>query len=389
MFQASLPPLYPCLLRSTRAPFFPEPYLPGEVKPKRPSENPDAKTPCAPTPQESASSIGTQPTPNATSTSQPKLAKPTTNTTTAKVDTPTSSMEVRGSLVPRRLTGRLPDSGPLTPPSTPPPAPPDEEPATLLPGGRLVTRETECVATPPSPPAATPPPTEAQEEAPRSFLESVDEIPFADDEDEDEEEEVVDSRGKVTLRPRDKAFFTPPPSDGLRDPPSGERTRGAAGAGAGARGVAEERMRAWGNSVKSQALRDAVEQQLRKMKEAEAADAAKPPSEDSGKRETRRRAALLPPERAVPAREGGRGPGASAPPTNTERKARAEPEESPPKHGSVWKAVFQRKDTRKEDRSQRGLASAEETTDLTNDSSLLGQSSGELRCDAPTVCERV
>ena len=181
-------------------------------------------------------------------------------------------------------------------------------------------------------------------------------------------------------------------------------------------GVAEERMRAWGNSVKSQALRDAVEKQLRKMKEtdAPAPGPAEEASEDSGKgkaanvklavRETRKKGPTSPERGPVPAaRGGGRSLGGSAdssgsaagdmggkhtalftPPKNKENKTKAEPGESPPKHGSVWKAVFHRKDTKKDDQSQRGLGS--ETADSANDSSPLGQSSGELRCcDAAPV----
>ncbi|KAJ8269534.1 hypothetical protein COCON_G00121410 [Conger conger] len=431
--QASGTSLQPFLLQSTVTQFFPEPYLPDEVKPKRTNQNPDPGTPCAPVPLESPSPICTHHTPNATSTPCPRPAR------AAQVDTPVKTTEVRKSLVPRLLpqgrgeTGPTPlqsrvskrgdlnsgsalcqnspttdesldpDSGLLTPPSSPPPAPPDEEPASLLPGKRPVARETEPEATPV--PEAAPTSTATQEEAPRSFLESMDEIPFADDEEED-------SGDTFPQRTASHAPQVPPAPRALESGESGERTQD------GAMGVAEGRIRAWGNSVKSQALRDAVEKQLRKMKDAEApalepAKAArKPPSEDSGKskavRATRKQAAKSP-ERAVLPRGAGRSLAGSAdssrssagsasekhtalfsPPKYKEKAAKAvkaELGESPPKHSSVWKAAFSRKDTKKEDQSQYGLVSRHETTDSANDSSLLSQSSDLLLHKKPGMSE--
>ncbi|KAJ8382708.1 hypothetical protein SKAU_G00034860 [Synaphobranchus kaupii] len=457
--QASSTSPCPFLLKSALAPFFPEPLVPDEVKPQRTSGNPDAKSPCTPVPPETPSQMWTQLTPTTTSTPRPELAKPTTPVDRDGVIQKfwTKSAEIRKSLAPGLLPQGRGETGPaqpqsrgsnrgglssgsavrlngaaanesyaseatlLTPPSTPPPAPPDEEPATLLPGKRQVAPETA--------PEATPEPEAAQPEMHRSFLESVDEIPFADEEEEEEEEDSCDKFPPCTS---DQAFFTPPSGHAPRDPPvrhalensgSGKRTQGVAGGvvGAVARGVAEERMRAWGKSIKSQALRDAMERQIRQMKEVDAPEyepareASNPPSEDCGKskaslatgvtvRKTRKQAATSL-ERAVPAPGGGRSLGGSAdtsgssgegknekhaslfsPHKNKERKAKAEPGETPPKHGSLWKAVFSGY-RKKDDQSQFGSASSNETTDSAKNGSPLGRSSDLLLHRNLTVSE--
>ncbi|KAM7116648.1 F-actin-monooxygenase MICAL3 isoform 12-T12 [Molossus nigricans] len=178
----------------------------------------------------------------------------------------------------------------LTPPSSPPPPPPqDEEPATLRrkPHQIYGHKETEPKASgaPPTPPAAAlrPPREPAQpqrEEARKSFVESVDEIPFADDVEDTYDDKTEDS----SLQEK---FFTPPScwprSEKPPHPPlakehgrllpleSGvpQQKRGLPVVSPEAKELAAERMRAREKSVRSQALRDAMAKQLSRMKEME------------------------------------------------------------------------------------------------------------------------
>ncbi|KAM5174299.1 F-actin-monooxygenase MICAL3 isoform 16-T16 [Callospermophilus lateralis] len=187
------------------------------------------------------------------------------------------------------------DSTMLTPPSSPPPPPPpDEEPATLQrkPYQIFERKETEPKSSiiPPPPPATfmRPPREPAQpprEEVRKSFVESVDEIPFADDVEDTYDDKTEDS----SLQEK---FFTPPscwtrPEKALHPPlakengrlPSLEgsaqlQKRGLPLVSPEAKELAEERMRAREKSVKSQALRDAMAKQLSKMQEMEMAAGA-------------------------------------------------------------------------------------------------------------------
>uniref|UniRef100_A0A8D2HLN7 F-actin monooxygenase n=1 Tax=Urocitellus parryii TaxID=9999 RepID=A0A8D2HLN7_UROPR len=187
------------------------------------------------------------------------------------------------------------DSTMLTPPSSPPPPPPpDEEPATLQrkPYQIFEHKETEPKSSiiPPPPPATfmRPPREPAQpprEEVRKSFVESVDEIPFADDVEDTYDDKTEDS----SLQEK---FFTPPscwtrPEKALHPPlakengrlPSLEgsaqlQKRGLPLVSPEAKELAEERMRAREKSVKSQALRDAMAKQLSRMQEMEMAAGA-------------------------------------------------------------------------------------------------------------------
>ncbi|XP_063785362.1 F-actin-monooxygenase MICAL3 isoform X2 [Pseudophryne corroboree] len=172
------------------------------------------------------------------------------------------------------------DSAMLTPPSSPPPPPPQgEEPATLR----------RSMASWQNGPDSTPQPAQAQVKSPvvprpspkleeirKSFVESVDEIPFADD-----VEDTYDDRTEnSSLQER---FFTPPTSRGKLhrlaltkengEIPSLERghhkKRTLPQLTPEAKELAEERMRAREKSVKSKALRDAMAQQLHRMKQLE------------------------------------------------------------------------------------------------------------------------
>ncbi|NXJ97574.1 MICA3 monooxygenase, partial [Corythaixoides concolor] len=191
------------------------------------------------------------------------------------------------------------DSTMLTPPSSPPPPPPqDEEPATLRRKRHQAVWQNEIEARSPPTPASTPPvpprhePTSAAKESTqskkddvrKSFAESVDEIPFADDVEDTYDDRTEDS----SLHEK---FFTPPTSRPRPEkplllplvkenggPPSVEgevnqKKRGLPEISAEAKELAEERMRAREKSVKSQALRDAMAKQLCKMKDMEMAAA--------------------------------------------------------------------------------------------------------------------
>ncbi|NXJ40391.1 MICA3 monooxygenase, partial [Ciconia maguari] len=192
------------------------------------------------------------------------------------------------------------DSTMLTPPSSPPPPPPQgEEPATLRRKRHQAVWQNEVEARSPPTPASTPPapprhePTSAAKESTqakkddvrKSFAESVDEIPFADDVEDTYDDRTEDS----SLHEK---FFTPPTSRPRPEkplllplvkenggPPSMEggvnqKKRALPEISVEAKELAEERMRAREKSVKSQALRDAMAKQLCKMKDMEMATAA-------------------------------------------------------------------------------------------------------------------
>ncbi|XP_040201288.1 F-actin-monooxygenase MICAL3 isoform X14 [Rana temporaria] len=173
------------------------------------------------------------------------------------------------------------DSAMLTPPSSPPPPPPQgEEPATLRHGRASWQNGPEATQTPPQAQVKAPEvhkPTPRLEEIRKSFVESVDEIPFADDVEDTYDERTENS----SLQER---FYTPPTS--LRKPqrlvltkengklPTSlerrdHRKRGLPQVTPEVKELAEERMRAREKSVKNQALRDAMTQQLMKMKQME------------------------------------------------------------------------------------------------------------------------
>ncbi|XP_054574634.1 F-actin-monooxygenase MICAL3 isoform X2 [Eptesicus fuscus] len=190
------------------------------------------------------------------------------------------------------------DSTMLTPPSSPPPPPPqDEEPATLRrKPSQLYGQETKPKASviPPPPPATfmRPPREPAQlprEEVRKSFVESVAEIPFADDVEDTYDDKTEDSDLQ-------EKFFTPPScwplSDKLLPPPLATENvrlltlesrvqlqkRGLPVVSPEAKELAEERMRAREKSIKSQVLRDAMAKQLSRMKEMEiGAETFRPP----------------------------------------------------------------------------------------------------------------
>ncbi|XP_012603180.2 F-actin-monooxygenase MICAL3 isoform X14 [Microcebus murinus] len=181
------------------------------------------------------------------------------------------------------------DSAMLTPPSSPPPPPPPgEEPATLRrrPCEHKDAQTKASVAPPPPPAAFMRAPLEAaqphREEVRKSFVESVEEIPFADDVEDTYDDKTEDSSVQ-------EKFFTPPScwphsEKALRLPLARENGQLPALEGTlqlqkralplvspQAKELAEERMRAREKSVKSQALRDAMAKQLSRMQEVQVA----------------------------------------------------------------------------------------------------------------------
>uniref|UniRef100_A0A671S3Z6 F-actin monooxygenase n=1 Tax=Sinocyclocheilus anshuiensis TaxID=1608454 RepID=A0A671S3Z6_9TELE len=283
------------------------------------------------------------------------------------------------------------DSTMLTPPSSPPPPPPNEEPASF----QNKRPQTTPVKDPNKP---------RREEVRKSFVECVDEIPFADDIEDTYDDRTPDTSGL-------EKFYTPPTSKVNREKPPlhlalamengkpnipGGVSRTAKGPqhfSPEAKEIAEERMRAREKSVKSQALKDAMSKQLTKMKESDAAKGAvakvawnvpettgenkkqsNTPKDSAVKAlESKKQTDTLPDrffttstsktlDSSVTSSEssaGGKSKKRSSlfsPRKNKkEKKAKNKrlsgTEETPPKHKSLWKAVFSgyKKDKKKKD----------------------------------------
>ncbi|XP_055365622.1 protein-methionine sulfoxide oxidase mical3a isoform X22 [Betta splendens] len=251
----------------------------------------------------------------------------------------------------------------------------------------------------------------------KSFVETVEEIPFADD-----VEEAYDERTPDVSVSR---YYTPPSSKPSRDKPplhlalamengrpnipvnSALKSQRATRFSPEAKEIAEERMRAREKSVKSQALKDAMAKQLTKMKDSDLDKGASPKvawsvaPEVAGKS---KKSAVSPKTSAVKALESKKAEtlperffssnksldssvassdGSSAgkskkrsslfsPRKNKkEKKAKNDgsrlsgTDETPPKHKSLWKAVFSgyKKDKKKkEDKSCPSTPSSSSTT---------------------------
>ncbi|XP_034541154.1 protein-methionine sulfoxide oxidase mical3a isoform X2 [Notolabrus celidotus] len=267
-----------------------------------------------------------------------------------------------------------------------------------------------------------------KEEFRKSFVETVEEIPFADD-----VEETYDERTPETSMNK---YYTPPTSKSSRDRPPlhlalamengkpnipanpASKSQRATQFSPEAKEIAEERMRAREKSIKSQALKDAMAKQLNKMKEPDSEKGASPKvgwtaAPDASKKS--KKAAVSPKTSAVKALEtkkaetiperffssnksldssvassDGSSSGKSkkrsslfSPRKNKkEKKAKNDSsrlsgaEETPPKHKSLWKAVFSgyKKDKKKkEDKSCPSTPSSSSTT----------QDSGKKRMSPP------
>lgn len=274
-----------------------------------------------------------------------------------------------------------------------------------------------------------------REEVRKSFAECVEEIPFADD-----VEDTYDDRTPDTSM-QDR-FYTPPTSRVNRDKPplhlalaveNGKPIHGGLVSRSvnvsqhfspEAKEIAEERMREREKSVKSQALKDAMAKQINKMKEAESSKGAvakvswnvsdvavknkkrsSSPKSSAVKALESKKQAEVPPDRffaspinksmdsSVTSSEsstGGKSKKRSSlfsPRKNKkEKKAKNESrhsgtEETPPKHKSLWKAVFSgyKKDKKKkDDKSCASTPSSSTTVDSgKKKGSPVGRSSGE------------
>lgn len=282
----------------------------------------------------------------------------------------------------------------------------------------------------PSPQAESPPVVVLREkkkprpeEVRKSFVETVEEIPFADD--------VEESYDERTPETSSNKFYTPPTSRPTRDRPPfhlalamengkpnipanpASKVQRATQFSPEAKEIAEERMRARERSVKSQALKDAMAKQLSKMKESDAApkvawnvsadvvgksktsavkaleskkaetlperffssnkslDSSVASSDSSSASKSKKRSSLFSPRK-----------------NKKEKKAKndgsrlSSTDETPPKHKSLWKAVFSgyKKDKKKKD--DKSCPSTPSSSSTTQDSgkkrtSPLGRSSGQ------------
>uniref|UniRef100_A0A8C5CKK3 F-actin monooxygenase n=1 Tax=Gadus morhua TaxID=8049 RepID=A0A8C5CKK3_GADMO len=301
------------------------------------------------------------------------------------------------------------DSTMMTPPSSPPPpVPANQSPAVLRPQRHQVEEEVVVVV-------MREKKRPRREEARKSFVETVAEIPFADDVDEN-----FDERTPETSLNK---YYTPPTS--LRPPlhlalamengkPNIPGHPRATQFSPEAKEIAEERMRAREKSIKSQALKDAMSKQLTKMKESDAVKSAaskvawtvaaadnggkgrKPavsPNTSAVKALESKKAETLP-ERffggnksldgSVASSEGSSG-GKSKKrsslfsPRKSKKEKKAKNEggrpsgdgETPPKHKSLWKAVFSgyKKDKKKRQQSEeKSCPSTPSSSSTTQDS---------------------
>ncbi|XP_051886856.1 protein-methionine sulfoxide oxidase mical3a isoform X4 [Pristis pectinata] len=206
------------------------------------------------------------PTPSPSAAPDPKSSRDLSST---------SGLGLNGSLSNTRTAASesLNDSeAMLTPPSSPPPPPPaGEEPATLRRQKPRVPEEHPAERGPALPPA------QRASSVRKSLAESIDEIPFADDVedtyDDGTPEASLQERPYTPAKREEKPSRLPLTQAGDTPPVSGkqqQRRLPLTQISPEAKEVAKERMRAREKSVKSQALRDAMAEELRKMREMEA-----------------------------------------------------------------------------------------------------------------------
>uniref|UniRef100_A0A669C5Y9 F-actin monooxygenase n=1 Tax=Oreochromis niloticus TaxID=8128 RepID=A0A669C5Y9_ORENI len=300
------------------------------------------------------------------------------------------------------------DSAMLTPPSSPPPpVPANQSPAVLRQQRHQAAPETTPVVVMREKKREKPRPEEMR----KSFVETVEEIPFADD-----VEESYDDRTPDTSMNR---YYTPPTSKPSREKPplhlalameNGKpnipvnpvsKTQRATQFSPEAREIAEERIRAREKSVKSPALKEAMAKQLSKMKESDGEKAGSPKTSAVKALESKKSEALS--ERFFSSNKSLDSSVASSDASSTskskkrsslfsprknkkEKKAKNDSsrlsgaDETPPKHKSLWKAVFSgyKKDKKKKD--DKSCPSTPSSSSTTQDSgkrrsSPLGRSS--------------
>uniref|UniRef100_A0A4W6E235 F-actin monooxygenase n=1 Tax=Lates calcarifer TaxID=8187 RepID=A0A4W6E235_LATCA len=340
-------------------------------------------------------------------------AEPKSNGSDKRDLSSSSGLGLNGSMATSQTANsdsyNMSDSTMLTPPSSPPPpVPANQSPAVLR----------QKLSSP--------------QEVRKSFVETVEEIPFADD-----VEETYDERTPETSMNR---YYTPPTSKPSREKPpmhlalamengkpnipgnQASKTQRATHFSPEAKEIAEERMRAREKSVKSQALKDAMAKQLNKMKESDIDKGASPkvawsvtpdaagkskksavsPKTSAVKALESKKAETLP-ERFFSSNKSLDSSAASSDGSSTsknkkrsslfsprknkkEKKAKndtsrlSSTDETPPKHKSLWKAVFSgyKKDKKKKD--DKSCPSTPSSSSTTQDSgkkrtSPLGRSS--------------
>uniref|UniRef100_A0A4W6E2J1 F-actin monooxygenase n=1 Tax=Lates calcarifer TaxID=8187 RepID=A0A4W6E2J1_LATCA len=356
-------------------------------------------------------------------------AEPKSNGSDKRDLSSSSGLGLNGSMATSQTANsdsyNMSDSTMLTPPSSPPPpVPANQSPAVLRQQRHQVSWTPVVVMREKKKPRP--------EEVRKSFVETVEEIPFADD-----VEETYDERTPETSMNR---YYTPPTSKPSREKPpmhlalamengkpnipgnQASKTQRATHFSPEAKEIAEERMRAREKSVKSQALKDAMAKQLNKMKESDIDKGASPkvawsvtpdaagkskksavsPKTSAVKALESKKAETLP-ERFFSSNKSLDSSAASSDGSSTsknkkrsslfsprknkkEKKAKndtsrlSSTDETPPKHKSLWKAVFSgyKKDKKKKD--DKSCPSTPSSSSTTQDSgkkrtSPLGRSS--------------
>lgn len=400
-------------------------------------------------------------------------AEPKSNSTDKKYLSSSSGLGLNGSSMASQTANsdgyNTSDSAMLTPPSSPPPpVPANQSPAVFRQKKHLVTwsngaepvvpgsSEPTDKKSPPAPkpqpspvsaPRAVPTPPADAEAAPvvvmrekkkklrpevvrKSFVETVEEIPFADDVEESYDERTPDiSSTKRSTPSRPPLHLALAMENGKPQIPASPtaKTPRALQFSPEAREIAEERIKAREQSVKSQALKDAMAKQLHQMRDTDLEQGLSPKvawstaPNPSGKSKNsaapaKPSAAKAPewkkeketlPERFFSSSKSLDSSAASSDASSTskskkrsslfsprknkkEKKAKNDSssrlsgtEETPPKHKSLWKAVFSgyKKDKKKKD--EKSCPSTPSSSSATQDSgkkkkmSPPGRSSGE------------
>uniref|UniRef100_A0A3P9KLR2 F-actin monooxygenase n=1 Tax=Oryzias latipes TaxID=8090 RepID=A0A3P9KLR2_ORYLA len=325
---------------------------------------------------------------------------------------------VNGSTAQTANSYNTSDSIMLTPPSSPPPpVPANQSPAVLRQQRNQVSWSNGTKKRPPesakealhrSPvPTPTPAPRKApspQTEAPpvvvmrekkkprqeltrKSFVETVEEIPFADDVEEAFDERTLHHAPASSRPSKPPLHLALAMENGKPSVPANpvSRPQRATQFSAEAKEIAEERIKAREKSVKSQALKEAMAKQLDKMKEAETEKGASPKvawgatpdstgkSKKSQKNPEPQKAETVPErffssnksldssvtssESSSASKSKKRSSLFSPRKNKKEKKAKNDgsrlsgTDETPPKHKSLWKAVFSgyKKDKKKKD----------------------------------------
>uniref|UniRef100_H3C9D2 Si:ch211-59c24.3 n=1 Tax=Tetraodon nigroviridis TaxID=99883 RepID=H3C9D2_TETNG len=332
----------------------------------------------------------------------PLVPEPKSGSSDKKYLSSSSGLGLNGSSAARTAVSdgyNTSDSAMLTPPSSPPPpVPANQSPAVLRQKKKHL--EPQRVSTPPAETEAAPAVVMREkkkkpqpEEVRKSFVETVEEIPFADDVEESYDELHL-ALAMENGKPKIPASPTSRSARAVQFSPE-------------AREIAEERIKAREQSVKSQALKDAMAKQLNKMRDAhpdqgvspkvawsvtpgKSKNNAAPPKTPAAKAPEPKKAETLP-ERFFSSNRSLDSSAASSDASSSskskkrsslfsprknkkEKKAKndgsrlAAAGETPPKHKSLWKAVFSgyKKDKKKKD--EKSCPSTPSSSSTTQDS---------------------